>query len=60
MDSLPQSPMLNLEFMEDVKGEEYVVPMGYNLSHDLGDFLAWEAQNVWGDGFGVDEAELPA
>jgi hypothetical protein len=60
MESLPQSPMLHLEVMEDVKGEEYVVPMGYNLGHDLGDFLAWETQNVWVDGFGVDEAELPA
>ncbi|RKU48372.1 hypothetical protein DL546_009058 [Coniochaeta pulveracea] len=60
MESLPQSPMLDLEVMKDVKGEEYVVPMGYNLDHDLGDFLAWEAQNVWVDGFGLEEAELPA
>jgi hypothetical protein len=58
--SLPQSPMLDLVMSQDVRGEEYVVPMGYNLGHDLGDFLAWEAQNVWADGFGVEEVELPA
>lgn len=27
-----------------------VVPMGYNLGHDLGDFLRWEAENVYAMG----------
>ncbi|KAH7156497.1 hypothetical protein EDB81DRAFT_392935 [Dactylonectria macrodidyma] len=50
MDSLPPSPMLPLimplGYEEgDVAGQP--VPMGYNLHHDLGDFLRWEAENVY-------------
>lgn len=44
--SMPQSPMLDLVVSRAVTGEDYVVPMGYNLGHDLGDFLKWEAENV--------------
>ncbi|MBE3045894.1 hypothetical protein IMZ48_25800, partial [Candidatus Bathyarchaeota archaeon] len=58
-DSLPQSPMMPIG-IADMEGKEVVeagvpwgssvgevVPMGYNLSHDLGDFLTWEAENVY-------------
>ncbi|KAK1752520.1 hypothetical protein QBC47DRAFT_59623 [Echria macrotheca] len=51
MQSLPQSPMLDLVVSRDVEGNEYIVPMGFNLGHDLGDFLRWEAENVFGGGF---------
>ncbi|KAL2018570.1 hypothetical protein VTK56DRAFT_612 [Thermocarpiscus australiensis] len=44
--SLPQSPMMDLVVSRDVDGNEYVVPMGFNLSHDLGDFLTWHAEHV--------------
>ncbi|KAI6366745.1 hypothetical protein MCOR25_005107 [Pyricularia grisea] len=49
--SMPQSPMLDLVVSRAVTGEDYVVPMGYNLGHDLGDFLKWEAENVSFAGF---------
>ncbi|KAH7001363.1 hypothetical protein EDB80DRAFT_90346 [Ilyonectria destructans] len=54
MDSLPPSPMLPLVMsVGDISGDEAAepVPMGYNLHHDLGDFLRWEAENVWASGF---------
>jgi hypothetical protein len=44
--SLPQSPMMDLVVSRDVEGNEYMVPMGFNLSHDLGDFLTWHAAHV--------------
>ncbi|XEU97752.1 hypothetical protein FSHL1_003038 [Fusarium sambucinum] len=47
--SLPPSPMMPL-----VVGQADIpdtVPMGYNLHHDLGDFLKWEAENVYASGF---------
>ncbi|KAL1878606.1 hypothetical protein VTK73DRAFT_7687 [Phialemonium thermophilum] len=47
--SLPQSPMPDLG--TDCPGIEALVPMGYNLGHDLGDFLRWEAENVYALGF---------
>ncbi|KAH6853361.1 hypothetical protein B0I37DRAFT_4527 [Chaetomium sp. MPI-CAGE-AT-0009] len=50
--SLPQSPMMDLVVSHDVEGNEYMVPMGFNLSHDLGDFLNWHAEHVSGAGFG--------
>ncbi|KAK3329059.1 hypothetical protein B0H66DRAFT_467436 [Apodospora peruviana] len=54
--SLPQSPMLDLVVSRDVEGNEYVVPMGFNLGHDLGDFLKWEAEHVFAAGYyGPDE-----
>ena len=49
--SLPQSPMLDLVVSRDSGGNEYVVPMGFNLGHDLGDFLRWEAEHVFGGGY---------
>ncbi|KAM7209023.1 hypothetical protein V8F20_000632 [Naviculisporaceae sp. PSN 640] len=53
--SLPQSPMLDLVVSRDVAGDEYVVPMGFNLGHDLGDFLKWEAENVFAPGYGLEQ-----
>lgn len=44
---------MDLVVSHDVDGNEYVVPMGFNLSHDLGDFLTWHAEHVSGvAGFG--------
>jgi hypothetical protein len=48
--SLPQSPMMDMVVSHDVEGNEYMVPMGFNLSHDLGDFLTWHAEHVSGGG----------
>lgn len=60
VDSLPQSPMLDLVMSEgadegrdsdgDGGGGVFTVPMGYNLGHDLGDFLRWEAEYVSASG----------
>lgn len=50
-DSLPQSPMLDLVVGRSVTGEDYIVPMGFNLGHDLGDFLKWESENTYAAGF---------
>ncbi|KAK7743473.1 hypothetical protein SLS53_004007 [Cytospora paraplurivora] len=47
VDSLPQSPMLDLVMTTAVDGSKEFVPMGYNLGHDLGDFLKWETENVY-------------
>ncbi|KAF4621500.1 hypothetical protein G7Y89_g14574 [Cudoniella acicularis] len=41
--SMPLSPLVDLG---KVKTEEEIIPMGFNLGHDLGDFLNWEAKNV--------------
>jgi hypothetical protein len=41
--SLPPSPMLKL-VASPVMDE--MIPMGYNLGHDLGDFLNWETYHV--------------
>ncbi|RGP66360.1 hypothetical protein FSPOR_6738 [Fusarium sporotrichioides] len=52
-ESLPPSPMMPLVVHMSV-GEADIpdtVPMGYNLHHDLGDFLKWEAENVYASGF---------
>ncbi|OHW92880.1 hypothetical protein CSPAE12_08503 [Colletotrichum incanum] len=46
VESLPPSPMMDLVMMRGSDGEPEVVPMGYNLGHDLEDFLRWEAENV--------------
>jgi hypothetical protein len=56
LESLPQSPMLDLVQSRDYTGKEYTVPMGYNLGHDLGDYLAWESNQMF---TGQDQAELP-
>jgi hypothetical protein len=53
--SLPQSPMMDLVVSHDVEGNEYMVPMGFNLSHDLGDFLNWHTEHISGAGFGPAE-----
>ena len=44
-ESLPPSPMLEFVPPSPTKKEE-VIPMGFNLSHDLGDFLDWETNYV--------------
>ena len=45
--SLPPSPMLDLVVScQSGKDEEVPIPMGFNLGHDLGDFLNWEARHV--------------
>ncbi|KAM0359343.1 hypothetical protein HYE67_008206 [Fusarium culmorum] len=52
-ESLPPSPMMPLVVHMSV-GEADIpdtVPMGYNLHHDLGDFLKWEAENVYASRF---------
>lgn len=46
---LPQSPMMDLIFVGQVDESE-LVPMGYNLGHDLGDFLRWENQVLFSYG----------
>lgn len=56
VDSLPQSPMPDLSGGgRGGKGSSdepvEVVPMGYNLSHDLGDFLKWETEHACAMGF---------
>ncbi|KAJ4416216.1 hypothetical protein N0V82_006888 [Gnomoniopsis sp. IMI 355080] len=51
IDSLPQSPMLELRMMTGVDGNKEFVSMGYNLNHDLGDFLKWESEHVYASGF---------
>ncbi|KAI1822931.1 hypothetical protein F4861DRAFT_359052 [Xylaria intraflava] len=49
VNSLPPSPMLDLRVHGNGTGDELdVVPMGYNLGHDLGDFLRWEAEHAYG------------
>jgi hypothetical protein len=45
-ESLPSSPMLDLSPPEVSGSGETIIPMGYNLGHDLGDFLSWEAQHI--------------
>lgn len=49
--SLPQSPMMDLVVNKDSDGKGFIVPMGFNLGHDLGDFLKWEAEHVCAPGF---------
>jgi len=43
VDSLPTSPMQDLV---PPNSSDSIIPMGYNLGHDLGDFLSWEVQHV--------------
>ncbi|KAI1077347.1 hypothetical protein F5B20DRAFT_272257 [Whalleya microplaca] len=51
--SLPQSPMLDLQVVRSPDNDDDVdvVPMGYNLGHDLGDFLKWEAEHAYAGDF---------
>jgi len=51
--SLPQSPMMPLVVAASPRANRKdveVVPMGYNLGHDLGDFLRWEAEHMYAGG----------
>jgi hypothetical protein len=52
--SLPPSPMFDLVAPSGTrKGEEQTevrIPMGFNLGHDLGDFLEWEMRHVPAEG----------
>ncbi|KAI0120409.1 hypothetical protein BJ170DRAFT_589145, partial [Xylariales sp. AK1849] len=52
--SMPQSPMLDLQVIRSDNGDVDYIPMGYNLSHDLGDFLNWEAEHVYSDNASYD------
>ncbi|KAI1425111.1 hypothetical protein F5Y12DRAFT_714579 [Xylaria sp. FL1777] len=52
VNSLPPSPMLDLRVIRSDSGDDLdVVPMGYNLGHDLGDFLKWEAEHAFAGDF---------
>lgn len=54
--SSPMSPMMSIDVpMDDKKGPSKtdIIPMGYNLDHDLGDFLKWEAKHVCAYGYGT-------
>ncbi|CZT09723.1 uncharacterized protein RAG0_14392 [Rhynchosporium agropyri] len=45
--SLPPSSMLDLVVSRKLgDGDEVSIPMGFNLGHDLGDFLNWETSHV--------------
>ncbi|KAG7403679.1 hypothetical protein Forpe1208_v016115 [Fusarium oxysporum f. sp. rapae] len=44
-ESLPPSPMMPL-MVDDETALSDKVPMGYNLGHDLGDFLKWQEENI--------------
>ncbi|GKU11840.1 unnamed protein product [Fusarium langsethiae] len=48
IESPPQSPMMPIVVsIDDGQGiVQDTVPMGYNLSHDLGDFLSWQADKL--------------
>ena len=45
-ESLPPNPMLDFVPISLTGKEEEIVPMGFNLGHDLGDFLNWELNYV--------------
>jgi len=48
-DSLPPSPMDDLRVLEThFEGLPEVVPMGFNLSHDLDEYLNWESIQTHG------------
>lgn len=51
MDSGPPSPMLPLVIRSGGLEGDDPVPMGYNLHHDLGEFLRWESENVYANGY---------
>ncbi|KAI1360935.1 hypothetical protein F5Y08DRAFT_35127 [Xylaria arbuscula] len=54
LQSLPPSPMLDLRVIRSESGDDLdVVPMGYNLGHDLGDFLKWEAEHAFAGDFSM-------
>ena len=46
VDSLPPSPMLDFVACNSLRDEDMQIPMGFNLGHDLGDFLSWETNHV--------------
>ncbi|EGY18607.1 uncharacterized protein VDAG_09133 [Verticillium dahliae VdLs.17] len=45
--SPPQSPMIDLTFLGHGDHQDFVL-MGYNLGHDLNDFLRWESHQTCG------------
>lgn len=45
-ESLPSSPMVELGAHDGGRDDEAPIPMGFNLGHDLGDFLTWETEHV--------------
>ncbi|KAI1261417.1 hypothetical protein F5Y18DRAFT_204061 [Xylariaceae sp. FL1019] len=52
LNSLPPSPMLDLRVMPSNHGDDLdVVPMGFNLGHDLGDYLKWETEHAFAGDF---------
>ncbi|KAI1331385.1 hypothetical protein F5Y16DRAFT_359810 [Xylariaceae sp. FL0255] len=51
--SLPPSPMLDLRVIRSESGEMDVVPMGFNLGHDLGDYLKWETEHAFAGDFNL-------
>ncbi|KAJ2900412.1 hypothetical protein MKZ38_002469 [Zalerion maritima] len=51
-DTLPPSPMAPITVTQRPNGTPEVgVPMGFNLGHDLGDFLKWEADHAYAGGY---------
>ncbi|KAI0144556.1 hypothetical protein GGR57DRAFT_481848 [Xylariaceae sp. FL1272] len=52
LNSLPPSPMLDLRVIPSNHGDDLdVVPMGFNLGHDLGDYLKWETEHAFAGDF---------
>jgi len=45
-ESLPSSPMVDIDPGGSRRDNDVPIPMGFNLGHDLGDFLNWETQHV--------------
>jgi hypothetical protein len=45
-ESLPSSPMVDIDPGGTRRDNDVPIPMGFNLGHDLGDFLNWETQHV--------------
>lgn len=44
-ESLPPSPMLEIKVPLNSRNQD-IIPMGFNLQHDIGDFLSWETSHV--------------
>jgi hypothetical protein len=45
-ESLPSSPMVDIDPGGTRRDNDVPIPMGFNLGHDLGDFLSWETLHV--------------
>ncbi|TVY28334.1 hypothetical protein LHYA1_G003670 [Lachnellula hyalina] len=46
-ESFPSSPMVDFDSHDISTGDETPIPMGFNLGHDLGDFLSWETEHIF-------------